>query len=139
VIASPVSSTSDNNWVFQNNGGFYQYQDKSNKAGSTIYYRLKVTGSSSVYYSDVVAVNTGAMNRVMVYPNPSEGYFQLTIPYDPMGADLVITDVSGRRIRSWNAVQQRRVDVSDLIPGLYLLQIRLIGNGEMITERIIIR
>ena len=139
VIASPENLVQENNGSDQVNKNFYQYEDLTYRTGAHVYYRLKVTGSNNVYYSDVITVKTGMVNRIMIYPNPSDGHFQVSLPENSMGVDLIITDISGRRLKSWMAVQQRRIDVSDLMPGVYFLQVRMNGGGEVITEQIVIR
>ncbi len=70
-------------------------------------------------------VNTVAKdNRIKVYPNPSNGVFE----YNPelfgnLPVDITVTDVSGKIVTELEQISGRKIDVSYLEKGMYVLTV----------------
>jgi hypothetical protein len=80
--------------------------------------------------------------NVAVYPNPSNGHFNLDVSDMPdQAVSLIITDNTGANVMAWRTnVQSSRLfepfDLSDLPTGLYVLRLKL-DDGSTIVRTII--
>jgi hypothetical protein len=99
----------------------YSYEHES-PLGELNYYRLKqVDFDGSYSYSDIVVLRKeDAPNKSKVYPNPSSD----ELVYEGAGATLTIYDFYGKRLKQVEAqVGTQRIDIRDLRPGSYLLEV----------------
>ena len=104
------------------------------------YYKLIQTdfdGSSQTFDAISLSCNNDetSMKEIQVYPNPSDGLFQLLIHSEEreVAATLVITDLSGRQLSSFNVIltsglNQLSYALPDLLPGTYMLRIASAGR-----------
>lgn len=107
----------------------YSYTHHHARIG-TSYYRLKqVDFDGKFSVSDIRSVHrTGNSTGVTLYPNPSTGVVYLSFPsnhvkvYDTTGK--ILMDISD---------QVEQIDLSDLIPGLYYIEIDGSKNKKAIT------
>jgi hypothetical protein len=80
--------------------------------------------------------------EVRVYPNPSDGIFQLEISNSPDDAEIVLMDASGRVLNTLKSVSENgqiseSLDLQKLPRGVYLLKI-IMGDAVK-TERLILQ
>jgi hypothetical protein len=92
----------------------------------TYIFRLTATDADEVSASDdvkvvvksVTGIEDELSRRVKLYPNPSKT--SITIEGVKDGSSIQITSVSGLRV-GVKVVRSSSIDVSDLVPGLYVL------------------
>ncbi len=126
--------------------GAYSFIDKSQAAtaaGATDQYRLKIQDlSGAVSYSNVVTLMYSnaaiAHNSLNVYPNPATGVVNFSIVADDAStADkttygIKIVNLSGTVIRTaTTAGQSWQTDVSNLMPGTYIVQMVKNADGSI--------
>ncbi|MCB2409250.1 lectin-like domain-containing protein [Hymenobacter lucidus] len=111
-----------------------RYQHRDQQAGRlsrpTVYYRLRQVDADGVAsYGPVRAVKFAETRKlaISVYPNPSTGTATLDLTALPVGEFAVqLTDLTGRVLRRYTAAgaQQQPLDMQNMAPGAYLLQVR---------------
>jgi len=125
----------------------YQFTDEDPPfASDSLSYRLRqVDLDGTTHVADAITVSREGVQRVVLretYPNPARGpvTVRFAVPRDVDGkARLTLYDVLGREVRtvatgSMEGRQTRRLDVSDLSSGVYLL--RLSADGTTRTRRL---
>jgi photosystem II stability/assembly factor-like uncharacterized protein len=85
--------------------------------------------TGSIYKTRIGGLATGLAARGPVseapggrlYPNPARGFVTLTgMPW----REAVLYDAAGRRVKAWPAISGGQLDVSQVKPGWYLLDVR---------------
>jgi hypothetical protein len=124
-----------------NVAAYYQFQDLSLPSNSVAYYRLRqvdLNGKES--FSDIRAVRSNAKQLyATIYPNPASGKSMLVLPEGIGKTDVYLEDITGKRIRSWEAIQTSRFEISNVAPGLYLVRIISRETGEQLVERLLMQ
>lgn len=104
----------------------------------TSYYRIKqISFDNKITYSEIRSINTG--NRkidLLIYPNPSHGTVNITIPSDFKGVDISIADYSGKTLKLWNNFSNQNITLNNLAKGFYLIKVQSLQTGEVITQKI---
>ncbi len=85
-----------------------------------------LTGTSSTTVSKVTATQT----EVKIYPNPSNGTFNIVFPEDAKDANLIVTDITGKIIfeQLLENTNFHTINISTT-KGIYFLQIKYQGNN----------
>ncbi len=120
----------------------YSYNDNMPLSGVN-YYRLQQTdfnGTST--YSDIIAVydaNSTVSNSstIVVYPNPNNGTFDVSILNPGQSYTLEVIDVQGRQVyynTGSNAAEA--IKVSQLSQGLYIVKVTT--NNNVITQKVVV-
>jgi hypothetical protein len=92
------------------------------------YYRLRQVDHDGRYsFSPVVAVETGKMQVLEIFPNPATDFLDVRFPDAPAGENTgwSIFDVRGRLVLGGCLLsenERERLRVADLNPGVYWLQ-----------------
>jgi len=86
--------------------------------------------------------NNKAKEDVAIFPNPSNGNFQVQInhPQSAKKIDLGIYSVQGKRVYSKADLQQQtnsEIDISDLPKGVYIL--RLYGGKDVYYKKVVVQ
>lgn len=92
--------------------------------------------ASNIYYTTEdcsLSVNDYKLASLKVYPNPSQDYFQLDTPLDITSLNLY--DISGKEVKNYEQMQDT-YNISDLSPGIYLLEIKF-ETGDVLTKKLI--
>ncbi|PIE49655.1 MAG: alpha-amlyase [Flavobacteriales bacterium] len=94
-------------------------------------------GEFKIYASSAVTLGIDDFNikkNTIVYPNPTTGHFAINYQFD----NINVYDVSGRLVKMIvNDKNRSTVDISELQPGIYLLQIKTataIYKGKLIKQ-----
>jgi Secretion system C-terminal sorting domain len=120
----------------------YTFDDLSNLTGAgQVFYRIKqVDIGGKVSYSEIRVIKNNAMaNDVLVYPNPSSGTVNITLPAVRGQVNMSLRDMTGRTVQQWNAVTNNRLQLNNLNPGIYTLNVFIQETGEVLVKRIIIQ
>ncbi|RLD43836.1 MAG: hypothetical protein DRI86_08975 [Bacteroidetes bacterium] len=135
LVGSHNWSNSADNKNDENTLVFYDNQDLAN-----IYYQaFKYRYDQNRY---VGIMETGFANSAKVYPNPSNGTFNLEIDADKtMNVEISIYDLSGRIV--WNTassvntgINNISISATDLPAGAYLMQV--VSNNKTFVSSLII-
>ena len=139
------------NWVFvddvsaagnSSSSISYSYEDQGLSEGreplTVLYYRLKMVDLDGTYeYSEIRAFNVSANldEEVSIYPNPAYDEVYFGSEDDINIESIRINDNTGRLI-ALPILQNSRLDVSYLPPGIYVIEI-LTDKGISIEQLII--
>jgi hypothetical protein len=103
---------------------------------ATLYYRLKqVDFDGTVSYSDISVVHNTNDNSLVIYPNPSNGFFNIETS-EPVS--VVVTSISGQEIGRYQFIEntKNKLDLSNNAKGIYILTV--VSNNNVITKRIVV-
>ncbi|MEI8136183.1 MAG: T9SS type A sorting domain-containing protein [Bacteroidota bacterium] len=101
-----------------------------------------VTGSTSVTQTvsitDCVGIqeNLNILNAISVFPNPSNGVFNITLSLTSDNINYVVTNILGSTISSGKFNTSKNVDLSSQAKGIYFITFETKGNK--ITKKIVI-
>jgi hypothetical protein len=110
----------------------YSFLDSRPLAGAS-YYRLRQVDTDGTFsFSPVVAVQTGASTKVMLYPNPSAN--QLILPAGVGMVQYRIFNALGQTLLSGQATDNDRLDITSLPKGPFFLE--LSGATGHYTQRL---
>ncbi|HFA52114.1 MAG TPA: T9SS type A sorting domain-containing protein [Bacteroidetes bacterium] len=103
-----------------------------NPVKGTNYYRLKQIDFDGTFsYSKTISVDFGKEDRLVVFPNPAIDQLTIRLPETEFFSRVTIHDLSGKLMGEHMLppdTQAHRLDVSELIPGLYLSRITTGSN-----------
>lgn len=119
----------------------YSFTDNVSGSSGVMYYRLRIVDKNgTITYSDVrmVRINTANID-VMINPNPAVASFSIAVPADAGSYDISVSDVSGRIIKTMNAVRNQTLYFNQFIPGIYIIKIQFRETGVSITKRIVVQ
>lgn len=119
----------------------YNFSDPTILAKGVTYYRLKQIDLDGRFsYSEVKAVRTGnGTLTISVYPNPSRGMVNVTIPESNSLMDVSVDDYTGKSIQRWSGIKVQNMQINNLKPGVYMLRFNFRESGETITQRIVVQ
>ena len=105
----------------------YSINDPNNYGGIS-YYRLQVFNyKGQHYYTNIVAVNSEMGNKIVLWPNPTQGPFSV-LANSPLATSLVIYNALGQKLysKAITANNQSVVEIPDLrLPsGVYFVSIQ---------------
>ena len=80
-----------------------------------------------------------AADYVKIYPIPATKYFNITVPNNYYGGEIVVTDVVGQELKSVEVEHQDKVKVSteEMESGIYFVSIDFKGE-RVFTKRIVV-
>jgi hypothetical protein len=92
----------------------------------------------SYFYSEhnVTFIPKTKEKEINVYPNPAKEFFVFDIPNIPEPALTEIFDNQGSKVIEQDVSENRQINVSQLVKGLYLF--RLNYNGKILTGKIVV-
>ena len=81
-----------------------------------------------------------AANYVNIYPVPATKYFNVTVPNNYYGSEVIITDVVGQKIKAVAVENQDKIKISteEMESGIYFVSIEHKGE-RVFTERIAVK
>ncbi len=91
----------------------------------------QVTSSSHGLIAQHQTVGKG---KLAIYPNPASDYIQLTDTDEV--AQIIIYNVVGKRMKTYEFVEDKKYSVIDLPNGLYLIQFVGINSKIISTQRL---
>ena len=79
-----------------------------------------------------IALHQASKTKLSIYPNPTTSYFQLTDTDDV--SQIILFNVVGKRMKSFEYMEDEKYSVLDLPDGMYLIQ--FVGhNGKIVSTR----
>lgn len=156
TLKSTSSSATGNNDMFvehtinlTENTGFY--------AGDTVLFRFRLSSDKSVNgwgwaidnleiqkLTTAIDENLLALEEVNVYPNPftNNFYIDYSNVSDVSNVDITVTDLAGKTVHQevWSDTQfnpKKQVDLANIQPGIYLVNMTTEGSFQRITKKII--
>jgi len=128
--------------VAANNSGAYTYTDKHVDNGNIIYRLKQNVLDDSLGYSDNVQIGFNALSTTAfyVYPNPASSYIQINPTQTFKGTgEIRVTNMVGNLVLKSTANNSNalRMDVSSLMPGIYVVELtdatkKAIGRAKFI-------
>ena len=114
----------------------YSFIDAETTA-PTVYYRLKqIDNDGSYTYSQVISLSSKRdVNKVKIYPNPSNDIISLIGIEDKEILKLTITDAKGKQLIQRTLETVKDIEISSLASGVYFLTVDI--NGQKITQRFV--
>ena len=114
----------------------YSYTDAAAGEG-TQYYRVKATElSGAVNYTPTAMVHLRKSAAVSIYPNPSAGAFNLSLPASMLPATVELINAQGVRVAVHN-IRQQVTELNNQLPkGIYTVKVNG-HNQESAVQRII--
>ncbi len=121
--------------IYLTNAQFYNYKDIDLKQGSIYFYRIKMVDNDGKFsYSNVIKIQTGAVNTFSILGNPVKD--NLSITGLKRGATIALYDNAGKMVLQQNIQDQSfSLDLSFLSSGVYYLTYS--NNGAIETKKII--
>ena len=77
-------------------------------------------------------------NQVVLYPNPSTGLVNITLPLNTE-VEVSVLNLIGKQVFSSSYSGSAKVQLSDLPKGIYLIKLTDKSNGECAVKRLIIK
>ncbi|NJL76689.1 MAG: T9SS type A sorting domain-containing protein [Saprospiraceae bacterium] len=116
----------------------YTFLDEQPAAGINYYRLQQVDFDGAFEYSEIVVVNFelgGVKDELMVYPNPTNGTFQVQLPQ--ANARLQLYNAQGSLVKSFIAADKNfTINIADLASGIYLLKAQ---TGEQVwMQRVVV-
>lgn len=103
----------------------YYYKDATAPAGEH-YYRIRYSTGAGVLYSKIVsavAVPLAQEAAIRLYPNPVAKELHLSLGKEPLGAKLIVTDITGKTVLQMPVqASQTTIDVHHLPAGTYYVR-----------------
>lgn len=116
----------------RNEGAPYSFADKQPLPG-TNYYRLKQIDLDGQYeYSAVIAVDI-PRGDISVFPNPIKDFLYIKPPEKEAALSFQLVDLAGQVILSGHLPKSERLNLSELKPGIYLLNLQTGAVSKTIT------
>jgi len=110
--------------------GFLEMAVGNNRGGLHLY-KTNFKGAGPTSTRQVFA----QISDMQVFPNPTSGNFQLSLPQDIPPGDLQLIDLQGRALRFWQGVSgQTAIDPGQIPPGWYAL--RFVSGNRVFTARL---
>jgi len=119
---------------------FYTFNDINSNKGITQYRIKQVDIDGRLRFSETRLVRGDGQNgKVIVYPNPSpDGRVNIVFEDNQGLRDITLTDMSGRKMKQWNGINNNTLQVENLGTGIYTLSIMIRETGVRSMEKIIV-
>ncbi len=121
---------------------FVKYNDNAcpMSGSQTIAYTVKVVDCSLTTPTSAPVAELGAIGGLKVFPNPSDGAFNIEAGTAPTHATVTVVDIYGRVVWHTQWAENQRVmhiNADVLAPGIY--SIRVVTGTGIFTEKVIVR
>lgn len=93
------------------------------------------TTCQTVVVNNFVGRSSSLSNRLKVYPNPASNWIKIAGEFERLG--IKVYDMQGRLIKELVCVSKDQIDISELRPGFYNLEIVDLVNWEFLAFKLI--
>lgn len=77
-------------------------------------------------------------NQVYIYPNPAKSSTNVILPENAGGVDIILQDNYGRPIKRMKNFKLNRIQLDNLKPGIYMLNILFRKTRQQVTKKIVV-
>ena len=118
----------------------YTYSEVNKSKGATFYRLKQVDFDSHGRYSEIRSVRgDGQSGKTIVYPNPSvDGKVNVLFDDATTVRSILLVDMNGRTINSWNNYTANSLHIENLTAGFYRLQVSNKETGEQTVHKIVV-
>jgi len=119
----------------------YSYIDQNATKGLSQYRLRQIDIDQKSKYSEIRAVRgNGQLGNTIIYPNPSISGGKVNVVFaETEGTrDVSLIDLNGRTLRQWKSIRNNNLQIENLTPGFYNLQIIVRETGEQSIEKIVV-
>ncbi len=109
-------------------------------AGNPRVYGIRIDMGAIENQTVLVSVNENSVisSNAFLFPNPGRYFVKVHLPENSNNAVLFLSDVSGRNILSAPVTNQNKIDISNLISGIYFYRIvvndKIIKTGKWVKQ-----
>lgn len=100
----------------------------------------KPIGTMTITLNQVLSIDDQNLTQVSLYPNPSNGMFNITTSNANMLKEASVYDVLGKQVAKFensNANNQTQFDLTQLNKGIYLVRL-ILEDGSQSTKKVVI-
>ena len=117
----------------------YLYNDPNTTKGIT-QYRIRQEGlDNQSKYSNIIAVRSETQSdKLIIYPNPSDGIVNVLFETGDMTRDISLTEINGKNIRQWKNMTINNLRIDNLQSGIYILRAINIETREQVVMKIVV-
>jgi len=121
--------------------GSYTYTDQLATKDAVVYYRIKVVDNDGqITYSDVKMIRqANKLMNILVYPNPGKDVINVVMPETNGVVNVVLDDFSGKTIKRWTGMKAGNMQLTNLLPGVYILRVNVVATGEQAVAKIVVQ
>ena len=134
---SPAGTVAANNAA---NGAAYTFTHVLNNIGP-VFYRLKMTDQDGSFsYSNIIKIIVTDRNSKLISPTViTDGYLRINLANTAYSSLELINSNGGRVFNRSIEGQTGRLEIATgtLVPGVYI--VRLLGNGEPVSEKVVVQ
>jgi hypothetical protein len=119
----------------------YSYIDQNATKGLSQYRLRQIDIDQKSKYSEIRAVRgNGQLGNTIIYPNPSISGGKVNVVFaETEGTrDVSLIDLNGRTLMQWKSIRNNNLQIENLTPGFYNLQIIVRETGEQSIEKIVV-
>jgi pimeloyl-ACP methyl ester carboxylesterase len=101
---------------------------------------VSMTTTNAIMSKDIAGAEPIAESKLSVYPNPAHGMINVQLVSEEQGKTMInIYDVSGKKVQTVNfektaSLQQKALNVTQLTPGIYHVEVIINSKQKMITK-----
>ena len=63
--------------------------------------------------------------QIVIYPNPADGIIKIVTPQSLWDTELILMDMLGNKVFSWNDFSEGSIDLSSFERGTYVLEFQV--------------
>lgn len=121
----PISGATSNTYIPTQAGNYYVEVIDSNGCENL---------SAIVNYNPSTGIKEDLVSNIEIYPNPSREYVWIKTP---IPTQVIITELSGRKIMEFKIENEFKLDLSELSNGIYLVQY-LNNKGAVGSQKLVV-
>ncbi len=117
----------------------YEYSESSNTKQVVAYRLVQIDkdGTRTIYTTRMVK-GMAVASAMIVTPNPApSGRFTIIFD-DVQPRDIVITDLSGKKVQQWNSFSQSNLPVNGLLAGMYIIQVTTKASSQRMVQKLMV-
>lgn len=117
----------------------YEYSESSTTKQVIAYRLVQIDkdGTKTIYATRMVK-GMAVASAMVVTPNPApSGRFTIIFD-DVQSRDIVITDLSGKKVQQWNSYSQSNLPVNGLHAGMYIIQVTTKASSERLVQKLMV-